>query len=142
MGNLSNLCELWAVAVGLTVFPAEVCYLSLLQTFSLAQNAIASVPDEVGKLSKLKRLSLAQNRLPSSFGELQSLAVLVLDGNEMREFPLVLTGMKALRNLSLRKNSISSIPAALGDCLLAKQAKVDLRGNGLNTLKMSQSWLL
>ena len=117
------------MAVGLTVFPAEVCHLSLLQTLSLSLRMRSPPFWTRCKLLKLKWLSLAQNRLsrlPCSFDELESLTVLVrvLDGNEMREFPLVVTGMKALRNLSLRKNSISSIPTALA----GRTSKGELEG--------------
>lgn len=64
--------------------PAEIRFLSRLETIDASNNAMTGVPAEIGQLSQLRLIDLSNNqlsRLPLEFGNLAQLEILDLRGN-------------------------------------------------------------
>lgn len=142
--QLKSLTSLWLDCIGLTAFPAELCCLMNLEKLSLCGNCIAEVSEEIENLVNLKWLSLAKNKLshlgqreggdPVHFTKLVKLETLVLQDNQLSEFPLVLCSLKKLTNINLRKNKISSLPSEAVDSIMHSTTlvSVDFRENPFN----------
>ena len=88
----------------------------VLQELAVTKSELDGIPGILGleMFTKLKRLNLTHNRLCSLDEEvmmkLTSLEELRLGNNNLSKFPLVLTDMVQLRDLSLVYNLISVIP--------------------------------
>ena len=77
------------------------------------------MPEEFGNLKKLETLSLENNvltSLPASVKNLSHLRTLNLTGNGFRAFPDVLSDLKSLDAVDLSRNKITQIPAATRTC--------------------------
>lgn len=137
VSQLGSLTELWLADVGLDGVPPEINGLTNLEVLSLSDNRIAHLPREFcASMSRLRWLALGRNQLASldaSVAKLVSLRAIVLDGNDFSEFPQVLLSVKNLQSVSLRRNRIDCVSAALGDLLVSSAhfSRLDLRENRL-----------
>ena len=140
--NLFKLTSLWLDHIGLTAFPSEVCCLTSLEKLSLVGNDISEIGDEIGNLVNLKWLSLANNRLnhlqikerDDRHTKLGKLEILVLQGNQLTEVPLVLCALQKLAVVNLKRNKITSLSSdALGRIAQSVSlVRVDVRENPFN----------
>jgi len=61
--QLTQLVEFYLYSNKLVSLPAEIGYLTNLETLGLSENSIQSLPESLGSLSKLRVLDLRHNKL-------------------------------------------------------------------------------
>jgi len=109
IGALTELRELSVSNNQISELPKELFSLSKLEVLTINSNALTSIPPDIKKLSNLKVLNLKYNRLtavPEEIASLKSLEQLSLTGNAIGTMPN-LSGLKNLKNLAVRKTSLT-----------------------------------
>ena len=142
--KLMNLRSLWLDRIGLTGFPSKVCCLTKLERLSLVGNSISEIGEELGNLVNLRWLSLAKNKLTRlsggngkdcvHFTKLEKLEILVLQDNQLTEYPMELCSLQSLAYVNLRRNRIFSLSSE-AVCQITQSAtleKLDFRENPFN----------
>jgi serine/threonine protein phosphatase PrpC len=109
-----------------------------LQELNLSDNKIKFLPDELGSLVSLRKLIVNNNRctLFPDIRALTALQWLELGNNRLLEFPLV---PNSLVLLNLFANNIKDVPAWLGD--LAQLQRLDVSYNRIRGLPAEMSRL-
>ena len=118
--------------------PAYFSFFSRMSTLDISHNnimanAIIALPPN------LTRLVLDNNPLgsvPESVQEVVKLSHLSLNSCNLRKLPTFICLLKQLQNLSIRRNSLTSLPARLGNTMLAT---IDLSSNPLGCLDLLNS---
>lgn len=98
--------------LGLTTIPDWIGELNL-ESFSVSNNNLSSMPDSLGNLKNLQHLHLAWNRLtriPSFVFELPALQKLVIYDTAIREIPPQILRLPQLKELVFRSDTIESPP--------------------------------
>ena len=93
----------------LTILPAEMAYLPLLEHLSLSYNLLESLPDSISSMQNLKALDVSQNRiryLPPAIGNLRNIQVLSANQNKLKSLPYSLGKLKTLQRLNLNGNPL------------------------------------
>lgn len=94
--------------------PAEVFYLTNLQTLDLSENKIETIPAEIGNLKRLQMLNFYDNKikvLPPEMQELGNLQSLYVANNRLTEIPAWVGGMGKLRYFNFAYNRITRLEA-------------------------------
>ena len=84
-----------------------------LQTLSLNNNNLETIPPEIFQLKKLKCLLLYNNNLreiPREIGQLKNLEELSLHNNNIKKLPREIGKLGKLRYLSIRNNNLQEFP--------------------------------
>lgn len=95
-----------------SVFPRELCGLSMLTSLDLSFNFLESIPGDIQRLSSLTELDLSYNHLiflPAEVGKLP-LQQLRVSNNRLERLPEALLRARGLRQLALSHNSLTSFP--------------------------------
>jgi len=109
---------------GLASVPAEVWAVGeCARGLDLHGNAaLEAVPPQLAQLNGLTRLTLSSCGLRQlsweALGSLSQLTVLALDGNALTELHEDVGRLTALKKLTLSRNQLHKLPAALGSCAL------------------------
>jgi internalin A len=160
--SLLSLKKLDLQSINLSDLPDAIGNLSHLEHLWLSNNHIVNLPETIGQLIMLKELTAWNNKitkLPDSFENLQSLEELSLgtytsskdsfsitepfndvitsyasfsSGNNLNEFPRVLTHLTKLRKLDLSGNHIKEIPPLISN--LVELEELHLAQNGISNL--------
>jgi len=108
-----SLTELDLFDNGITSLP-PLHHLSHLQTLSLSNNAIASLPDDTfSGMNSLIFIAMQNNdfsSLPSSLGNLSTLVHLDIRKNEITTLPDSFRNLSSLQELRLSTNLLVSLP--------------------------------
>ncbi|GAB5354174.1 hypothetical protein AAMO2058_000096900 [Amorphochlora amoebiformis] len=114
LGRLCSLKILRLAGNHLEQLPNTIGLLKNLTELDFSENSIKSLPSCIGGLSKLKRLNARRNNIefvPSSYKDLQQLMHLDLGLNCLRSLCVEVSGLKALRTLTIDGNpQLSSVP--------------------------------
>ncbi|CAM9407626.1 unnamed protein product [Scytosiphon promiscuus] len=121
--------------------PDHLGLLTRLTDLDLSSNKIGYLPPSLGALEAsardLETLNVSRNvlsTLPQNFTFLTSLTELDLSCNRFKDIPLLLCGMKALRQLDLTSNVISHLPKEIE--ALTTLTKLHLRHDLLRSLPL------
>ena len=115
--------------------PKRIEVLENLQTLDLERNRIDFISPSISELENLAHLNLSFNQiedLPSEFG---SLNVIYLDlgyNTKLGKFPLEITQLEKLKELSLEKTKLKSIPPEIEN--LTKLRTLNLNKNKIETI--------
>eukprot|EP00943_MAST-04B_sp_MAST-4B-sp1_P003434 g3434.t1 len=93
----------------LTILPAEMAYLPLIEHLSVSSNLLETLPDSIAGMANLKALDVSQNRikyLPPAIGKLRNLQVLSANQNKLKSLPYSLGKLKTLQRFSLNGNPL------------------------------------
>ncbi len=113
-----------------------------LESITLKNNRLQSLPEVFANLKNIKTLMLAENwftSLPSWFGELNQLKELNLNGNAFRDFPKEVRSLEQLDSLQISDNQLKRIPAWVGE--LSELTYMNLENNQLEGLPANLSFL-
>ncbi|MDR3200266.1 MAG: leucine-rich repeat domain-containing protein [Spirochaetales bacterium] len=109
----------------LKAIPPEIAELETLAELDITGYALTDIPDFIGNIGSLKRLSAGSRyssahpndreciRLPDSLGNLKNLQSLSL-GYDIPKIPQWLCGLENLSELTIRNDTIETIPASIG----------------------------
>ncbi len=133
--NAKNLKKLTFVGQKLKYLPAEIGYLSQLETLDIYGNQwLKKLPKEIGKLKKLKYLrvdSFSLEHIPDEIGELPNLEYLILNpesqSNKLSSLPESVGNLKALKELDVHSYQLSTVPEGISGLTALK--KMNLEGN-------------
>ena len=93
--------------------------LRLLESISLAKNALTKIPKQIFACSKLKFLNLSKNELKGKLNrrivQLKQLESLDLAGNYLNKLPCSIGRMKALKRLDLSFNCLHELPKTISN---------------------------
>jgi Leucine-rich repeat (LRR) protein/serine/threonine protein phosphatase PrpC len=132
MANLSQLLNLSLARNKLVTIPAQLAQgMAALQELNLSDNKIKFLPEELGCLVSLRKLIVNNNRC-TQFPDIRamtSLQWLELGNNRLIEFPLV---PDSLVLLNLFSNNIKDVPAWLGD--MPQLQRLDVSYNRIKAL--------
>lgn len=132
MGQLSQLLNLSLARNKLVTIPAQLAQgMVALQELNLSDNKIKFLPEELGCLVSLRKLIVNNNRC-TQFPDIRamtSLQWLELGNNRLIEFPLV---PDSLVLLNLFSNNIKDVPAWLGD--MPQLQRLDVSYNRIKAL--------
>ncbi|MBV4508407.1 hypothetical protein HU751_026580 [Pseudomonas sp. BW13M1] len=109
-----------------------------LETLSLNNNLLTSVPAQIAQLPKLRRLEMRSNRIQMSAADaatlssLDGLETLVLDFNPLRSLDLDFSRLTELQFLRVNRCSLRGVPAGIEQC--AQLILADLRFNLISTI--------
>lgn len=118
IGKLSDLIELTIYKAHLAELPHEIGNLKHLEKLNVSNNKeLQAIPPEIGKLYYLWELILNNDSLTTLPDELQSGNIIALDltGNNISQFPPVITKLKQLSFLTLDYNQLESLPNSIND---------------------------
>lgn len=122
----------------LSHFPVEIFELSdTLEYLDLSFNNLSSLPADFGRLQKLKIFFCSENLftiLPEVLGDCPHLDIVGFKSNQIEMVPQASINSN-LRWLILTNNSITSLPAEIGNC--NRMQKLMLAGNKLKELPAS-----
>ncbi|XP_061090754.1 leucine-rich repeat and calponin homology domain-containing protein 1-like isoform X6 [Conger conger] len=129
----------------LTDVPSEVCHFIALEALNLYHNCIRTIPDSIINLQSLTSLDLSRNQisalpaclcalplrvlnasnnklgaLPEAIGQLRDLMELDVSCNEITALPRHIRRLRALRELSVRRNFLCTLPEDLAELPLVK----------------------
>ena len=112
--------------------------ISNLKKLDIMNRRSISFPNSLGTLPKLTDLAITIIEKPFYFSEslknLQNIEKFHI-GTDLKKFPEFILNFKKLSMLSLRSNSMSTIPSSIGD--LRNLKELDLYNNNLSTLPHS-----
>ena len=104
--------------IQLTTLPESIGDLSSLKLLDLSYNQLTTLPESIGNLSSLRWLYLEDSQLttlPESIGNLSSLYWLRLSSNQLTTLPESIGNLSNLGSLELQNNQLTSIPESIGD---------------------------
>jgi Leucine-rich repeat (LRR) protein len=128
----SEVLRLVAAEMGLTELPRDVERLTALTTLDVAHNALTGVPPLP---ESLRIVYLGDNELrdvPDALRALRAVEYLGLDDNALTALPGWLGELSSLVELRLQGNALASLPASIGQ--LQDLRELHTRGNGLTSL--------
>ncbi|XP_012217891.1 leucine-rich repeat-containing protein 40-like isoform X2 [Linepithema humile] len=123
IGNLIMLIHMDLSYNNLSELPIGIGYLVRLVTLDLSHNMIKELPPDMTSMRSLKTLDVSFNQLEilPPFGELRKIEKIMLQSNNLKNFPDV-SGCSALRVLHLDNNNILEIePECLEGATLLKK---------------------
>ena len=155
IGKLTNLTILLLHSNEITKLPNTIGELKKLKVLDCSNNKLDYCPPALGCLPQLRTLNLASNLLSSipsqrenvalnilnlgdnkfkifpdvCYAELVCLSEIHVNANDIKEVPVTISKLPALKVLNLRFNLLMDLPGELGDC--DKLEKLDIY---LNTL--------
>ena len=96
----------------LSELPEGICGAAELQKLLVGKNRLISLPMRLSKLPRLKRLQADHNKLTAT--GIHSLPValetIILDANNLTEFPQAIRSLSNLSDLSVGENAITELP--------------------------------
>ncbi len=123
------------LAENLADFPPEIFDLAdTLEVLNLSHNRLCRLPDELPRLRHLRVLFASYNEfteVPEVLGACEHLSQVGLRNNRIAHLPAAALPPR-LRWLTLTDNALTTLPAALGDCVALE--KLMLSGNRLTAL--------
>ncbi|XP_069360182.1 leucine-rich repeat protein 1 [Maniola hyperantus] len=130
------------VGLKLCNFRWDILLLHQLNILNLSDNEIETIPPEFGRLASLSELYLSNNSLGLSnnpdwrwlFG-LQTLKLLDLSGNKLKNLPKDIWKLQNLVTLKVDNNSLNNLPSTLGRISTLRYLSVSK--NNLQTLPCS-----
>ncbi|CAM9618925.1 unnamed protein product [Scytosiphon promiscuus] len=135
-------CELQRLDLSfnqITQLPSGVSNLALLVSLKLRKNLLSAVPPELFSLESLSLLDLTGNairELPEyELGSAAALKGLLLSGNQLSRLPSSVGDLEALETLELSDNTLRSLPESIGR--LKRLATLTVSNNGLTGLPVS-----
>lgn len=120
-----------------TEIPPEVFQLTNLQSLTIANTKIQDIPKQIRNLSKLRFLYLIANDITSVSKGIEKLPLetIYLWKNRLKIFPLSLTEIKSLQNLTISYNFISELPSRIDN--LSNLISLDVSNNNIFELPRS-----
>ncbi|BCJ06206.1 hypothetical protein PRtIB026_A40160 [Pseudomonas sp. RtIB026] len=109
-----------------------------LETLSLNNNLLTSVPEQIAQLPRLRRLEMRSNRIQmnasgvETLSSLEGLETLVLDFNPLRSLDLDFSRLPGLQFLRVNRCSLRSVPTGIERC--TQLILADLRFNLITTI--------
>ncbi|KAJ8274212.1 hypothetical protein COCON_G00088370 [Conger conger] len=125
--------------------PAEVCMFVSLESLTLYQNCLRSLPESLVNLQALTHLNISRNQLsslpahvcslplkvliacnnkllslPEELGQLRQLTELDVSCNEIQMLPSQVSQLEALRDLNIRRNHLACLPPELAELPLVR----------------------
>ena len=125
---LKGLQTLTITNTYLTSLPSEIGNLKELHKLDCSNNLLASLPSSVGNLSSLEFLKLSENyltTLPIEIGNLSSLISLDLFQNKLKSLPSTIGNLPNLTKLILNYNQLTQIPSEIGKLSSLKNLYLD-----------------
>ncbi|XP_034021208.1 DISP complex protein LRCH3 isoform X2 [Thalassophryne amazonica] len=129
----------------LSELPLDVCLFVSLESLTLYQNCLRSLPDSLLNLQSLTYLNISRNQLsvlpvvlfslplkvliaynnklvslPEELGQLRHLTELDVSCNEIQTLPSQIGQLEALRDLNIRRNHLLRLPPELADLPLVR----------------------
>jgi leucine-rich repeat protein SHOC2 len=133
---LTNLKCLHLDNNNLVSIPSEIGDLLQLETFTASHNFLTNLPNQMRKLQRLQSCHLAHNKfdqMPLSLCYLsKSLLFLDLSSNDLKQLPLSIQHLQALRTLLLLNNGLRALPDTI--CQLKNLETLWLGNNQLKYL--------
>lgn len=129
--NLTALQNIVVRNCDLEDVPAEIEQ-SLIQSFTVWNTNLASLPDEFGNLTRLTDLSLGRNKLagmPECITRIKTLEHLTIDDERIASLPESLGELTELRALNVTNTDITDVPDVFDR--LWRISTLDLHGNRL-----------
>jgi internalin A len=142
IGNLKSLIGLSLDHTYLSSFPTELLELTPLETLSVIDNDISSLPAEIRNLQNLKDLNLSGTPLailPDEIGDLKRLESLWLANSALTSVPHSFRGLSKLKYLSLHSAKLNRWPEELFD--LTNLEVLVLSNTGIDSIPSSISRL-
>ena len=100
--------------------PSNIGSLKKLETLSIRQGSLLSLPNELFKLVELRYLDLYNNKklrvISGNIGNLKKLTYLDLAGTSVEEIPASIGQCNSLINITANACKIKKIPPQLGNC--------------------------
>ncbi|MBN1980319.1 MAG: leucine-rich repeat domain-containing protein [Chitinivibrionales bacterium] len=115
--------------------PAQIGNLTNLVKLDMSRNLLTTIPAEMGKIAALRSLYCENNlvtSLPEEIGNCTNLIELYLGNNQLVMVPVEIRKLVKLSWLVLNNNQITMLPADIGD--LVGLEILFLQGNKLTTL--------
>ncbi len=132
IGNLLKLVYLGIHSNKLTSLPPAIGKLAGLTELHLGGNPLTEIPAELGQLPNLATISFGLvNRLPTGLGALKNVQKMWVQPG-LKELSAEVGDMINLRELTLRYNSLSSLPTTLAR--LTNLETLDLTDNSFNQI--------
>ncbi|MCF1486369.1 hypothetical protein LZ838_03205 [Pseudomonas sp. AA27] len=109
-----------------------------LETLSLNNNLLTTVPEQIAQLPRLRRLEMRSNRIQmnasgvATLSSLEGLETLVLDFNPLRSLELDFSRLTELQFLRANRCSLRSVPTGIERC--TQLILADLRFNLISTV--------
>jgi Leucine-rich repeat (LRR) protein len=140
--SFSGLRMLSIRACNLSYFPENCTILKRIQSLTLEENLLESLPKKFGQLRTLKELNISKNRLyslPEKLHGLTSLKSLNLENNFLERLPESLGNLKTITTLNISKNRLLELPEKI--CDMKGLKKLNIERNDLLNLPIGLSEL-